>query len=141
MNREIKFRAWIIEEKKMLENGDWFMLDVTYPTPMIQYADQGYYVNNKNASGEHLKSLQKNNIEPKDDFVLMQYTGLHDKNSKEIYEGDILKYIDGSVGFVRFDYGWAIEYSKEYSHDMPPLYCERLEVIGNIYENSELLKK
>jgi uncharacterized phage protein (TIGR01671 family) len=67
----------------------------------------------------------------------MQFTGLKDKNEKEIYECDILKCDSGYNGFVRFDYGWAIEY-QNHSHDMPQYYCDRLEVIGNIYENPEL---
>ena len=73
-----------------------------------------------------------------DKYIRAQFTGLKDKLGKEIYEGDILKYSDGDSGFVRFNYGWAIQYSDTYSHDMPQYYCDNLEIIGNIYENIEL---
>ena len=67
----------------------------------------------------------------------MQFTGLHDKNGKEIYEGDVVIFggskIPKVMEFVRGGfwldgiYGGAEAY--------------RMEVIGNIYENPELLKK
>lgn len=71
--------------------------------------------------------------------TVTQYTGQLDKNETEIYEGDIVKHNYGgdnyfSIGFVRFDYGWAVDYNG-YSHDMPQQYCDRLEVVGNIYDN------
>jgi len=68
-----------------------------------------------------------------------QVTGLHDKNGNEIYEWDICININtNNKGFVRFDYGWAIDYTTR-SHNMPQYYCEDLEIIGNIHENPELL--
>ena len=84
--------------------------------------------------------------------ALMQYTGLKDKNGKEIYEGDIVKGItckgDGVeklLGKMFFDEAEA-EYCIEQNNDYFPV-CSihvtdknSLEVIGNIYENPELLK-
>ena len=61
--REIKFRAWDNKQNKMRNDGFSIYYDGS-----IQFADS---------------------IESKD-FILMQYTGLKDKNGKEIYEGDIL---------------------------------------------------
>ena len=156
--REIKFRAWILDEKQMLNNGNWFMLDLTYPSHTIQYADQGFYVNNAKAEGEHLEHLKKHNIKPEDEFVLMQYTGLKDKNGKEIYEGDIIGgYPHGTIE-VRWSNEWGswIAYNEVddwtiedelvkmpnyslLSNDLDDC-SDAWEVIGNIFENPELLQ-
>lgn len=65
-------------------------------------------------------------------FILMQYTGLKDKNGKEIYEGDVLGSDMGNieVWWSRKEQGWrpfVLEFGTEW------------EVIGNIYENPELI--
>lgn len=73
--------------------------------------------------------------------ILMQFTGLKDKNGKEIYEGDIFQdEEDGSCEFVEWDNefgGWSTQ--AWYSVGEFAQAAERLEVIGNIYENPELL--
>lgn len=70
-----------------------------------------------------------------------QYTGLHDKNGKEIYEGDIVtegEYI-GQVVFDEYYLGFFINFVDS---EQEPLYdVPNLEIIGNIYENKELLKE
>ena len=102
-NREIKFRAWDTEYREWRE-------DFT-----IQ-ADGKVHDIDGNETGT---------------IVLMQFTGLKDKNGKEIYEGDIVKSADG-VGEVKWRGGaWG------YSNVM---WNEKYEVIGNIYENPELLQ-
>lgn len=113
--REIKFRAWDDDQKQMLYGEDFYSLVVCF--------DKGFnYLLNKSK------------------FKVMQYTGLYDKNGKEIYEGDIVK-----VEFPGLFYG-VVEYD-------PPewrmrrksgglwSFDERPEVIGNIYENPELLEE
>ena len=76
------------------------------------------------------------NIED-NDHEIMQYTGLKDKNGKEIYEGDIVT--DG-VGKYKIIYDLKLAGYQPYCifRDDPENYCE---IIGNSYENPELLEK
>lgn len=79
--------------------------------------------------------------------ILMQYTGLKDKNGKEIYEGDILKMpsFNPELNIVRFDRGgFYLEpitgIESHFWSDIKYAEDDGSEVIGNIYENPELLK-
>jgi uncharacterized phage protein (TIGR01671 family) len=82
---------------------------------------------------------------------MMQWTGLLDKNSKEIYEGDIVFFDDfyigdhrqvGGNGVIKFiDDGWCVFAFNEYQSGLWNMVNNfSAEVIGNIYENPELLK-
>ena len=76
-----------------------------------------------------------------DDIVIEQYTGLKDKNGKEIYEGDIVK-AGGriyEVAWFEKDGGWFC--FRENDSVYTPLYHLKGEVIGNIHENPELLEE
>ena len=80
-----------------------------------------------------------------DDHIIMQYTGLLDKNSKEIYEGDILDNIPqmikvcwDSIGGKWF--GHYVDKKRTSSFWMGEEF-KNYEVIGNIYENSDCLKE
>ena len=80
-------------------------------------------------------------IERPEEYELMQFTGLHDKNGKEIYEGDVVEfenYRDGQQYYkaretIRFDLGMFHIYGE------PLRNFQNIEVIGNIYSNPELL--
>ena len=91
------------------------------------------------------------------DIHLMQYTGLKDKNGKEIYEGDVLstiKYDDKkAVGVIKYGkfncsccdgvYGWYIDTYDDFCLDIRDFNWGHtaIEVIGNIYENPDLLEE
>ncbi len=70
-----------------------------------------------------------------EDKPLMQFTGLLDKNGKEIYEGDIVKFPDNHNQEIKFDeMTTSFTYGQRWN-------VKAVEVIGNIYENPELLSK
>lgn len=80
--------------------------------------------------------------------VLMQYTGIKDKNDVEIYEGDIVSFmflktkVERKRGVVVFDVDelcYFIRTSSEWGYNHNLAWCDT-EVIGNIYENPELLE-
>ncbi|WP_445238821.1 YopX family protein [Lacticaseibacillus paracasei] len=130
MKREIKFRAYSSHNHKIysVSNIEWDIDGRIWVT-----ADDG-----------------KNGIELIDEEAhLMQYTGLHDKNGREIYEGDIVHAYDqepdrdepdyrGSeaTGIVEF-HGSMFMLDDDIVLDYPPI----LEVIGNIFENTEMLEE
>jgi len=71
------------------------------------------------------------------DQTLMQFTGLLDKNGKEIYEGDWIKHTEDDGTTDNSVVQWSTSYKPGF--DTPCQLDEHLEVIGNIYENKDLL--
>lgn len=126
MNREIKFRIWDIENKEMLKVQELDFEPTFYGGRIAIRPDQ------------------YNDYFDTEDMILMQYTGLRDKNGKEIYEGDIVK-ITGSkeidIGKVIYEYnGFIVDVmNMDRFYGRVPLLEKFTEVIGNIYEDSELL--
>ena len=136
--REIKFRAWNKVEKQMI-----LVVELHNYNPRIDDAE--YYVEGIiGESDERYKLSFRRNME------LMQYTGLKDKNGKEIYEGDIVKInhpqdvtgdFTNSIGVV---FWWDIEggwYHTNNKGRPPKRMWEYVKVIGNKYENPELLEE
>ena len=83
-----------------------------------------------------------------DEVILMQSTGLKDKHGVEIYEGDVVEYLDGEFSFIAkvawSDWMWYLEgiNPKEsfMLDDVADNETADVEIIGNIYENPELLE-
>ena len=116
--REFKFRAWITEISQMIEHNTINVNDFVH------------------------KTMPNGDINPSycgDRFILMQYTGLKDKNGVEIYEGDILiaPYMNGKPCKVIYSEGLA-KFTMDGRFNFT-IIDKNLEVIGNIYENKELL--
>lgn len=124
--REIKFRAW---DGKMMVEPVW-----------AWNKSANHYEHYNDFHEKWMYGLETKNV------VLMQFTGLLDKNGREIYEGDILQFIfDGKV-FHTAPVGWREQFSVwgcmlALSEIEPEdIWVEETtyEVIGNIYENPEL---
>lgn len=126
-NREIKFRAWDKQRKEM------FIPDqIQNPVKTnIVIMEGGEYRMSEFKLGE---------------YVLMQYTGLKDRNGKEIFEGDLLKDGKSQIGQVLWAHNsYLIEWN-ERDYQGHRTYTKMTddcfsygEIIGNIYENPELL--
>tara|TARA_R100001244_G_C5091640_1_gene116529 strand:+ start:95 stop:565 length:471 start_codon:yes stop_codon:yes gene_type:complete len=153
MNREIKFRAWVTCNK-----GDWHGCD-NYDE--FDWDNRMRDVNSMYFpldcfSGKDI-SLEEIECEGEDNYAngwtafkeceLMQYTGLKDKNGKEIYEGDVIKrhkcdMINEFTGLVKFEHvRFTAECINGGVHDALDFLPKLIEVIGNAYENPELLEK
>lgn len=74
------------------------------------------------------------------EFYLMQYTGIKDKNGKEIYEGDICKYYN-RIGVIKYSENCPqfVLFSGNEDFKIDKFMLKEIVVLGNIYENPELL--
>ena len=131
MNRQIKFRG------KRLDNGAW----------VYGYLADGYYINDINAPVRTVIEV--------DPGTVGQFTGLLDRNGKEVYEGDVVFWIaadmrgrgrgeQGAIFWDRHTMSWAIERDKPCVDGRPciisrPFDKRHLEVVGNIHDNPDLM--
>jgi len=134
--REIKFRGWLTDLKEM-----------TYD-PLIKITGS--------PSGVYLNGWLKNEYNQNPSIILMQHTGLKDENDKEIWEGDIVYWDDrgytddwGEVVITYAKGGFCFKGTEAHSisswiETESHCFGEALldvEIIGNIYENKELLNE
>ena len=131
--REILFRG------KRVDNGDW--VEGSYINSVVKNGVFGYIAGN-------------NVINPKKIYkkTLGQYTGLTDKNGTKIFDGDIVKYhketytsMKDTIGIVEYyngSYGISYENNQHFlEFSSMSMYVRWYEVIGNIYDNPELLEE
>ncbi len=121
--REIKFRAWNVAHKHFIYPEKDIDTDIIMGLNCkVGYFDSGCIDISWWTTDNH------------ENWILQQYTGLKDKNGKEIYEGDIVNEEMWGNQKVIFKYGcfWA------FGHTL--LHCPPTVVVGNIHENPELLK-
>ena len=120
MNREFEFRAWLTKYNKMVKIYSWNIWQEYF---MCREYNSEFYL---------------------EETPIMQYTGLKDMKGKEIYEGDILFESFSEKYFkVVFENGsFKAEFEgdfEEHSFDLIDVVAQGCEVVGNIYENPELL--
>ncbi len=117
--RTIKFRAWDKNKEKMI-----------YPGQTAIWS-------------RHAKVSSGDLIDWFEDEDLMEFTGLKDKNGKEIYEGDLLKRDKRKkrISVAKFSGGMFLFSIVGEPYFDYPFDARKFEVVGNLYENPELLKK
>lgn len=123
----LKFRAWDNTAKKMSK------------VTAIDFSTKPFRVFYKAYGNENYFNQ---------DAILMQSTGLHDKNGVEIFEGDIVQYLDGEYSFVGVveNSAFGIYAKNKYDNYSFEDFADEntkeadVVVIGNIYENKELLE-
>ena len=127
--REIKFRIWDIDERKFNVNE----------TDRLGCGDT------KKCMSERV-DFENNSVEINADerYIFSEYTGLKDMREKEIYEGDILSNGNNEKPYkIIFENGsFRAEFEggfEEYSFDLIDVVAQGCEIVGNIYENPELL--
>ena len=121
--REIKFRTWLKEERKMVNVETLFI-----------------GINRLCFGNSKTEDLFFGDFE---EVELMQYTGLKDKNGKEIYEGDIYHVGDKNIRYlvVWFNSGFEGKQLRSTSYAGLKSWAKDIEILGNIYENPELLEE
>lgn len=146
MSRAIKFRAWDKEKSRWVREYDYQLEKQGDPAYKKEYGEDSGWLDGEVASDLDLV----NDRLTIDRYIWEQYTGLKDKNGKEIYEGDIVTDALGNKHTVEWDdeevrYYFQPVGSTYYYDRVAPETTDystmegRWSVIGNIHENPELL--
>lgn len=127
--REIKFRAWDKEHKEMYE-----VFNIFFNVGLSKYVA---------VIGNNTQCEERD----EENCIILQYTGLKDRNVKEIYEGDFIK--PGRKGFPCQEECLPVYWSKEHlaygifygDHEFEYLvdWVDGCEIVGNVFQNQELL--
>lgn len=137
MSREIKFRIWDKTSNRMLYQDDFERVELDTKNKMVSLV-----------RSETIESSYVLDYEDGIEAEILQYTGLKDKNGKEIYEGDILINTNKSKLNLGIENQKYLIVYRALGFDLKPLFkgmalkfnYTDLELIGNIYENPELLE-
>jgi uncharacterized phage protein (TIGR01671 family) len=128
--REIRFRG------KRIDNGEWVYGN------SLNLGNRHFIIPTITNGSWSKDRLSLKFISPcyEVDPTVGQYTGLHDRNGREIWEGDIVHCRAGEIynGISEYDAVFLVEYG--WTQSMWEMQqCETIEVIGNIYDNPDLL--
>lgn len=132
--KELKFRIWIKDEKRYYDESDEESYMIV-PNGNVTYTSEAY---------EEDDVWFNDTTSATNDVIVEQYTGLKDKNGKEIYEGDIVEYDWYIIGdkpayrtkeqVVFDDIGARLDTDRI-------RFCSNVEVIGNVHENADLMRE
>lgn len=126
MSRELKFRAW----DKLRKAMNMF----TNPKDGLKYCCGEFSA----SSGWDSYDRPTYEEDTQERFTIMQFTGIKDRNGKDIYEGDILN-CEPWAGHGSYAVTWDAFSASFSSRTQPWAWPQHAKIIGNIYENPELL--
>lgn len=131
-----RFRVWHTELGRYLKDNEFYI----NPDGSVYSAFESY--DNKNIRTNYIENFSRDDFD-EGYIIVEQYTGLKDKNGKEIYEGDIVEY----DWYIRNDKSYKVK-ERVVFDDMGARLgnnrirnCSNVEVIGNIHENPDLLEE
>lgn len=133
MNRQIKFRAWDKVTKKFL-----------WPWP------DGFYLFGETTCFDLIEQQVREYVpegcDPMlriNDVEIMQFTGLHDSEGREVYEGDAVRLKNGDILTIKYSeiVPWFVFVENDGTEYLPSIEdYDNLKIIGNVFENPELVK-